>query len=840
MCAYVFGVVRSAKRLDTLTFETRDSSDPACPWREEHASELRPLSQSARPELWTAWQALESVSDWDEATLGHVLTILRETVPCADVPDDLAALGPEVHAPSRPRATAAHPRAFRGTKYRPPRPSQPDSIDVRPYLLTRRHTDQVLELLGQPRGIDPYVAWNHRVDASAAFDPMFVMHLLPLFRECVWSDVGAFASLARTLQLHVEPELRAALIGVYRAADDPTRALGWWSHVLAHDAEHRIEIAKMVSASGVAKLQPLGPTDGVVVAALPSLQQWSFYRGLAVGASPAYLISGLELGAFSTTDIDEPPPHGKESVTSIIESTIERLGTVWEEDSGSVFWRSHLWRLCGQQPELIEVLASPEFVALEAAAAFSLLRLANTPSWPPETAVKQRHALVPKLPLLVEFASRVVPEYQRKFVDEVGEVYWWAIDNDHDVADALAHCVDTCWRVSKPPFGTKAAIGFLLPSMALILSSSWGPDSRAIRDAPDASWLALEDACKRVNQTRLLLCGLNRLSQFAPRLLALTFPMTPGALLQTADLVAAVSFETAEHVLKADAASPLADPAIADAPVERLCELIDPIAQAGGPNPVRRALRLHFSRDTVLSDAQLRGHRDRVVEDLGMIRLAAIRQAIERALAARVGLEKIETSTARHALAMLDHVEIHRRQLRRMLAAHLAGDPGWRLRHARTKEWFARHPKLDRDLWLAGLETRGEIAGTGDVRIAVETDPLEALKLGTYVGSCLGRGGNLEYSAAAVVLDVNKLVVYARDSRGSVVGRQLIALSESEELVCFRVYGAAKAELIQPLFREFDQAFAARLGVPVFNGSGECEIASILSHEWWNDSAWLE
>ncbi len=678
------------------------------------------------------------------------------------------------------------------------------------------------------------------MDASANFDPTFVMHLLPLLRGCTWSDVGAFASLARTLQLHLQLELRAALVGVYLVASDPARALGWWSYVLAHDVEQRLEVAKLVGASEVAKLDPIDPTVGALVASLQPVQQWSFYRGLVAGASPAYLASGLELGAFSEAKIDEPPP-GHIDITSIIESTVERLDKAMDEDSGAEFWRPHLWRLCGHQPELIELLALTEFANLTPEAAFWLIRIANSPRWMPESAAEQWRVLAPKLRHIVELASGLAPDYQRKFVEEMGDVYSWAIDNEHDIKDALARCVDLCFRIARPPFGAKAAIGALLPSMALIYSEVREErDRHAIRNAPDSSWLALEDACKRDNQTRLLGRGLNRLAQFAPKLLASTFPTTPTALLQTADLVAAISFEAAEELLEAYSKSPIADPALTDAPIERLCELIERIVQAGGPNPVRRALRLHLSGERVLTDEQLRGHRDRVVADLGIIRLAAVRQAIESTLAARVGIDKIESSTVRHALAMLTNVDVHRRQLRRMLTARLAGDPEWRLRHPRTKEWFARHPKLDRDVWLKGIETRGDIPGVGEVRIAIETDPLEALKLGTYVGSCIGRGGNLEYSAAAVVLDVNKQVVYARDERGSVVGRQLVCVSESEQLVCFGVYGSAKADAIQPLFREFDQAFAAKLGVPVFKGADEYKIASILSHEWWDDNAWLE
>ena len=838
MSAHVVGVVRSTSRLETLVYEASDPPSPEQPWMRAESYELRPVVPGSRPALWAAWRALESVTRWDETTLAHVLAVLRETVPGADTPSDLPALGAEVNGPPEPRATAAHPRAFRGTKYRPPRPRQPDAVDLRPYLMTRRHTDQVLELLGEPRGIDPYVAWNHRADASASFDPSFVMFLLPLLRGCTWSEVGAFASLARALELHGQPELRAALVGVYLAAGDAGRALGWWSHVLAHDADQRLEIARLVSASGVARHPAVAAEFAAEVARLPAIQQWSVVRGLAAGASPDYLSSGMELGALSPSKFDEVPP-GRVAVASIVESTVERLDKAMDEDSGSDFWRGHLWRLCGHQPELIDLMGSAGFASLSSEAAFWLLRTASSLHWYPETVNARWRALAPKLAMLVELATRLPREYQRKFIEDICDVYGWAIHDSRDGADALARCVDLCLRVAKAPFATESSLGATLSAMALLYADGGhDPDRRAIRDAPESSWLALENACQRENQSHLLARGLHRLARFAPTLIASTFPTNPGALLQTADAVAAVSSEQAERLLKQYLASPLADPSLADAPLDRLCRLVDPIVKAGGPNPIRRALRRHLSGEKALTDAQLRGHRARIVADLGILRLAAIRQSIERALAARVGLESIETSTVRHALAMLTHVDMHRRQLRRMLAATIAGDRDWRLRHPRTKQWFARHPRLDRDAWLAGIAVCGELPGIGPVRVAIEPDPLEALKLGSYVGTCLGRGGGLEYSAAAVVLDVNKHVIYARDTQGSVIGRQLIVLSEAEELVCFGVYGSARTAVMEPLFRQFDVAFAAKLGVRLFNRrSPDYEVASILSHEWWNDIA---
>src|SRR5512139_3866157 len=98
MGAHVIGVVRSATGLDALTLEAREPADRAFPWRIELACELRPLVATSHAELWTAWRALEAVTSWGDTTLENVLTVLRTTVPCADTPADLPALGAEVHA----------------------------------------------------------------------------------------------------------------------------------------------------------------------------------------------------------------------------------------------------------------------------------------------------------------------------------------------------------------------------------------------------------------------------------------------------------------------------------------------------------------------------------------------------------------------------------------------------------------------------------------------------------------------------------------------------------------------------------------------------------------------
>ena len=839
MCAYVVGVVRSATRLDALTYDSSEPADAAHPWRWTHGYGLQPLAASARPELSAAWSRLEAVSRWDASTLADVLLVLRETVPSLDTPADLAVLGEEVHPSPPPRATAAHPRAFRGTRSRPPRPPRPSPIDLRSHLLTRRHSDRVFEQLGYAQRGDPYLVWNHGTDIAPALDRSFVTYLLPLWRGCSGGTLGAAATLAQALELTGAPSLRAALVGLYLAAGDPIRALSWWSHVLAHPPVQRLDVAQVIVATGVAKLEPFGADVAAAVAGLDLEQQWSFYRALALGASTQYLLSGVEVGAIPPGKIAELPP-GQTNVASIVGVAVGHIGEAFAEDSGVAFWHPHLWHLCGQLAGFSELLSSPAFLALEPTAAFWLVRLASLTRWNPETSEREWRDLAPKLPQFSELAGRVSPSYQRKLIEQMGDVCSWATDNEGDVTDAVDKCVDLSLRVAKPPFGTEAVLGSLLPSLALFYKGE-ASDRKAMCDAPDSSWLALETACKRTNQVRTIGRGLNRLARVIPKLLVSTFASNPGALIETADRLSSLSQEAAEAILAAQKALPLFAPNAGDAPLGQLCEVVDPIVRAGGPNPIRRALRQHLAGERALSNEQLHAHRERIVAELGSIRLAALRQAVDRVLAARVGIEKIETPTVRHAAAILEGVEVHRRQLRRMLSAWLAGDRDWRLRHPRTREWLARHPRLHRVSWLTGVSMRIAAGGLGDVEITLEADPLEALKLGTYVGSCLGRGGNFEYAAAAVVLDVNKQVIYARDERGAVIGRQLVAIAESDELVCFSVYGAARRE-IEPAFREYDQVLAAKVGIPLFERSDRCstdyDIARVLSHDWWDDTAW--
>ena len=82
----------------------------------------------------------------------------------------------------------------------------------------------------------------------------------------------------------------------------------------------------------------------------------------------------------------------------------------------------------------------------------------------------------------------------------------------------------------------------------------------------------------------------------------------------------------------------------------------------------------------------------------------------------------------------------------------------------------------------------------------------------------LYNGGIMTDSAVAIMLDINKQVLYARNENGIVIARQLIAISKDDQLVAFQIYPHNTASRIKKLFFDYDQHFAHRLGIKLFKG----------------------
>ncbi len=124
-----------------LPHSTETEMPARCPYEEA----LLPLAELSAPRmvdrrLLAAWEALRRVSVLNEEVAANVLGILACTLP--DPLADTTLVGPlELDdSPPRPRATAAHSRAYRGTIYKPPKRRKPRAHDLTGHLCV--HSDE--------------------------------------------------------------------------------------------------------------------------------------------------------------------------------------------------------------------------------------------------------------------------------------------------------------------------------------------------------------------------------------------------------------------------------------------------------------------------------------------------------------------------------------------------------------------------------------------------------------------------------------------------------------------------------------------------------------------------
>lgn len=189
----------------------------------------------------------------------------------------------------------------------------------------------------------------------------------------------------------------------------------------------------------------------------------------------------------------------------------------------------------------------------------------------------------------------------------------------------------------------------------------------------------------------------------------------------------------------------------------------------------------------------------------------------------------------------------NRRLLRTVLRAHFAGDREWRERQPANRQFLAALAAQGGDAaaWAAPLS--GEYACPnakgGRVRLTGERDPLRVLQMGTIFGTCLSAGQFNAFSAVTNACEANKLVIYATDGTGRIVGRQLIAITDAWGLVGFRIYSllpdAGGEGSLRACFRRYVVELAARCHLPLVNKG---DVPILFAQDWYDDGifTWRE
>jgi hypothetical protein len=337
--------------------------------------------------------------------------------------------------------------------------------------------------------------------------------------------------------------------------------------------------------------------------------------------------------------------------------------------------------------------------------------------------------------------------------------------------------------------------------------------------APAKSFDTFIKALKRRNERELVCTGMNTLCIALPQPTAEAFCVAPKHLMHLARFVGALHEKYGIAILRQVSRHELCTAHIADGDIVALDNLLARHRTYAQRLPRFHEWDLHFSGRKLMP---LSGVQLAFAELRSQIALMAVWHA-ENAVKAHLAFDP-------HTYAMLRESEKNRRLLHRFLRKpHLNFIDS----HPATIAWRERHAGFDVDRWRRGVPFHRD-----GIRLTIERDYREILKMGTYVGSCLGLGGHNQFNAATALLDINKQVVFARDAQGKFAARQLLAISAEGRLVCFPVYSATgERAQWEPLFADYARALAWTLGLTI-RTSEKYEIPRVIARDWYDDGRW--
>jgi hypothetical protein len=498
-----------------------------------------------------------------------------------------------------------------------------------------------------------------------------------------------------------------------------------------------------------------------------------------------------------------------------------------------------LWAACAQLDGFGSLLETGPWLDLPPPSASELIYLlANTvyEDLDPESRAAKWEVLRRLAFELAECVRSIPLRYQKKALRHLKRVlYFW--DRPDVLEWALREYLGLLPRLCRAPF---VADGFEEKPLTVLTNLKNTYWDRLCR-APDETFRKLERVSRRNNDATLISSGLYSLSGAAEALVTEAFLAQTTTVLRTAKRLGGLGASVRREALKRWKAHPLMQAGLETLPVENLVSIVTSSLPKELTVPVPRKLKEAMSGRVRLSEPQTERARRVILRSIPVAQWRLLGYLCDECVATQLNPREFDVK-ALHAVRFYGNIDENRKALRGFLRAYFKGDKTYLRNHPLNREWLSRQKRLDRKVWLEGMTTEAKLRDDSRVKLHIELDPLEALRLGTYVGSCTGLGGSFAYSAAAIVLDLNKHVIYARSDKGTVVGRQLIAISQEEQLVAFEVYPVGASNQLKGLFRNFDIEFAKRLGVEIYKPGGDSgtsgKVELLLSKEWWDDYAW--
>ena len=137
--------------------------------------------------------------------------------------------------------------------------------------------------------------------------------------------------------------------------------------------------------------------------------------------------------------------------------------------------------------------------------------------------------------------------------------------------------------------------------------------------------------------------------------------------------------------------------------------------------------------------------------------------------------------------------------------------------------------------WLEPNPPEKHVFPSGQVlMLGFETEPWEVLKMGAPFKTCLSPWDFNYFSTIANAVDINKHVLYGRNTKGMIVARCLITLSDGGELLAFHPYAHEKDIGFKNVVAEYLERLARRMNTVVVE---EGAVSNLISPDWYDDGS---
>jgi hypothetical protein len=817
--------------------------------------------------LLQSWERLKKVQRVDLAATLDVLLIVSQTVFC---PQD-EALTKRVSKEQEqvlPVPTAAHPRAYKGTKFKPAKVARPKALDLTSILCNRAALNEFLageanEFIDEAKcklglnaqnlalidasvwdGDSLYVQVNHGGVLKGDELPWeFTRSLLPAMAGRPIAELTGALSYFWKLRLDVDTELLSVV--VLLAVLAPGNLPKVLELLCAESRDTRALLAALLVRSALVQSSEIAKLTPLLLAKVQSSSSSEIYphylarviEAVANGSSVEYIELGFELMEKF---------HPNRSIDKIFGQHPPKIASLCEYIQASKYYREsedkrlplELWRQCGKLPGLNRIINETEWKRLDPASADVYLNMFryfyDYDENAPVCTETYEYMLANSRRLFDRLVA--VPAAKRQHWMRIADrsFYFW----DKEPENLARHywcSLDIADQLVAVPYSVQPEtikfFNYLLENVQL-RDFAVSMSNQTLKQ--------IAEFARRDNQRWLLICGIKCMINVSTELVKQGLAHYATKFVRVTRLIATVPKDKRQQVVEEYKASFLNEQNFSLLSPEQIYRTFVGKSYAEFDNPLTRKLRDHFEGSKILSGVQMERCIVEFLERVWLSRLQLLEALLKSALGKSRSLQVADDKKLLHALQLLYRsTPENNRAFKRFLAAYLDGESDYLIRHPLTVAWLKRHPKINVDVLISGVKLEGVCGGVA-VSLELEKDPLESLMMGTYIGSCLGLGGDFAFSAFANVLDVNKQVIYARDKSGTVIARQLVSISESDELVCYTVYPGTCGAALESLFEQYDQEFAKALNVEIFKYDDSdldktYKVELIIANDWFDD-----